>query len=353
MKSITSRSRRLRRAAVAAFAAAAVLASGTIARAAEPELVMRIGITSATDSILGLEAEYFGKLIDINTNGRIQAKLFASGLLGKENTQLEGLVAGTHDGFIHISSYTGLIKEQRFWDLPFLFPDGEAVARVVQGPLRAEMEEHFRKYGLELLGFFGFGYRQFTGNVRPYNSPDDLQGIKHRIPGGKSKMILFKALGADPSTVSFPELYQALKAGVVDSQDNPLALIHVQKFHEVTKYLSICNYVYNPVIFAVGQPFWKKVPDWAKPIIKQAARDTEGWSTMLAEKIDVQIMQKIMSERPDYQVNYCPPENLPKWQAAAKPVYDSFIEDAGKEWADKLFAVAAGKYAPGYDPTMR
>jgi hypothetical protein len=74
---------------------------------------------------------------------------------------------------------------------------------------------------------------------------------------------------------------------------------------------------------------------------------------MLAEKIDVEIMQKIMKERPDYKVNYCPAENLPKWREAAKPVYDSFVDDAGKEWADKIFAVASGKYAPGYDPTKR
>jgi tripartite ATP-independent transporter DctP family solute receptor len=353
MQHVTTRGRRLRCAAIGAFAALAVLGAAAGPAAAETELVMRIGITTAADSILGQAADHFGKLVDINTNGRIEVKLFPNGLLGKENTELEGMVAGTHDAFIHISSYTGLIKEQRFWDLPFLFPDGDAVARVTEGPLRPEMEAHFRKYGLELLGFFGFGYRQFTGNVRPYNSPEDLRGIKHRIPGGKSKMILFKALGADPSTVSFPELYQALKAGVVDSQDNPLSIIYNSKFHEVTKYLSICNYIYNPVIFAVGQPFWKKVPDWAKPIIKQAARDTEGWSTMLSEKIDVEIMQKIMAERPDYQVNHCPPESLAKWQAAAKPVYDSFIEDAGQEWADKVFAVAGGKYEPGYDPTKR
>ena len=335
----------VRRAAVALLVVAPVFGAVASAAARDPELVMRVGITSSETSILGDSTRYFGNLVDAATDGRVQVKLFASALLGKENTQLEGMVAGTHDAFLHISSYTGLIKEQRFWDLPFLFPDGDAVARVTEGALRPEMEAHFRKYNLELLGFFGFGYRQFTGNKRPYLVPEDLQGIKHRIPGGKSKMLLFKALGANPATVTFSELYQALKTGVVDSQDNPLSLIYDTKFYEVTQFLTICNYVYNPVILAVGQPFWKKVPDWAKPLIKQAARDTEGWSRMLAEKIDVQIMQKIMTARPDYKVSYCRKEDLPKWRAAAKPVYDSFVEDAGKEWSDKILRVAAGGYA--------
>jgi len=337
-------SRWIRSAVVAVAVALPVFAPTAGAQTKNPELVMRVGITTAPTSILGDSIRYYGKLVDVSTEGRVEIKLFASALLGKENTQLEGMVAGTHDAFLHISAYTGLVKEQRFWDLPFLFADGDAVARVTQGPLRKEMEEHFRKYNLELLGFFGFGYRQFTGNKRPYNVPEDLKGIKHRIPGGKSKMLLFQALGANPSTITFSELYQALKTGVVDSQDNPLALIYDTKFHEVTKYLSICNYVYNPVILAVGQPFWKKVPDSDKALLKQAARDTEGWSRMLAEKIDLDIMQKIMAAKPDLKVNYCKTEDLPKWRAVAKPVYDSFVEDAGKAWSDKIVRVANGGY---------
>ena len=314
------------------------------AQAKEPEVVMRVGITASLNTILGKSLRHFKMLADSASDGRIEIKLFGSALLGKENTQLEGMVAGTHDAFLHISSYTGRIKEQRFWDLPFLFKDRSVVARVTQGSLRPEMEEHFRKHNLELMGFFGFGYRQFTGNKHPYYVPADLKGIKHRIPGGKSKMLLFKALGANPATITFSELYQALKTGVVDSQDNPLALIYDTKFHEVTKYLSICNYVYNPVILAVGKPFWSKVPDWAKPIIKRAAHDTEGWSRMLSAKIDLEIMGKIKKAAPDYKINYCKEEDLPKWRAVAKPVYDSFIEDAGKEWSDKILAVANGKY---------
>jgi len=201
----------------------------------------------------------------------------------------------------------------------------------------------FRKYGLELLGFFGFGYRQFTGNVRPYYVPADLKGIKHRIPGGKSKMILFKALGANPSTVTFSELYQALKTGVVDSQDNPLSIIYDTKFHEVTKYLSICNYIYNPQIMAVGQPFWKKVPDKYKAIIKKAAYDTEAWSNDLIVRLDKENLEKIKKEAPNMKINYCDPKDLPKWQAAAQPVYDAFVDDTSQEWFDKIKRVAAGQ----------
>jgi tripartite ATP-independent transporter DctP family solute receptor len=346
MKSLRIAGRR-RPAVLAVFTFAVGLALGPTpaAYAKDPEIIVRMGWTTAPDSIIGDEHRLWANLVDVNSGGRILIKGFPSALLGKENTQIEGLVSGTHDVLTHISMFTGKIKEQRFWDLPFLFKDQEVVARLVDGPLRAEMEEHFRKNGMELLGFWGLGYRQFTGNARPIRVPEDLKGTKHRIPGGKSKMMLFQALGANPSTISFPELYQALKTGVVDSQDNPLTLIYTSKFHEVTKYLSLCNYVYNPVITAAGQPFWKKLPEWAKPILKKAARDVEGWSRMLSEKIDYQYLQKIKAETPKIQINTCDPKDIPKWKAAAKPVYDAFVQDAGKEWAEKVFRVVDGGYA--------
>jgi len=340
-----SRGRRWRLLAAAAFLAASTLGLSAAAQAKDPEIVVRIGWTTAPDSISGDEVRMWANLVDVNSGGRIQIKGFPSALLGKENTELEGLVTGTHDVFTHISSFTGKIKEQRFWDLPFLFKDREAVARLVDGPLRADMEQQFRKNGMELLAFWGFGYRQFTSNVRPIHVPEDLKGVKHRIPGGKSKMMLFKALGANPSTVSFPELYQALKTGVVDSQDNPLSMIYTSKFYEVTKYLSLCNYVYNPLIVAAGGPFWKKLPDWAKPILKQSARDVEGWSRMLSEKIDIVLLQKIKAEAPNLKINTCDPKDVPKWKAAAKPVYDEFEKEAGKAWAEKVYRVVDGGYA--------
>lgn len=330
--------------ALLTIAAGLSLVPPASAQTKTPEIVVRASWMTAPDSIVGDEVRMWANLVDVNSGGRIQVKMFPSGLLGKENTQLEGLVSGTHDVFTHISAYTGKIKEQRFWDLPFLIKDSAGVARVVQGPLRGEMEQQFRKNGMELLGIWGFGYRQFTGNVRPINLPEDLKGTKHRIPGGKSKMILFQALGADPSTISFPELYQALKTGVVDSQDNPLVLIHSGKFHEVTKYLSLCNYVYNPLIMAAGQPYWKKLPDWAKAIFKQAGRDVEGWSVAHAERLDAELLSKIKTEAPNIKVNSCDPKSLPKWKGAAKPVYDAFIEESGKEWAEKIFRVVEGGY---------
>lgn len=319
------------------------LAAAAPALAKDPEIIVRAGYVTAKEGIGGDEVRLWANLVDVNSGGRIKIEEYPAGLLGKGKTQIEGLVTGTHDVFIHISSFTAKVKEQRFWDLPFLFEDREQVARLVDGPLRKDMEEHFREHSMELLGFWGFGYRQFTGNARPIRLPEDLKGTKHRIPGGKSKTMLFQALGANPSTIAFPELYQALKTGVVDSQDNPLSLIYSSKFHEVTKYLSMCNYIYNPHIVAAGKPFWDKLPDWAKTVLKESARDVQGWSRMLEAKSDLELLTKIKTEAPDIQVNEC--ENLDAWREAAKPVYDAFREEAGDEWADKVFRVVNGGYA--------
>ena len=343
MKNHVLRGRWLKKGIVTlALAAPFIGGYATVVQAADPELVMKVGITPSPGSVPGLEVLHFSELLKERTNGAVDVQLFASSLLGKENTQIEGLVAGTHDAFAHVSAYTGRVKEERYWDLPFLFPDLDAVKRVTQGPLRPQIEEHYRKYGMELIALWGYGYRQFMGNKRPYNVPDDLKGIKHRIPGGKSKQILFNALGANPSTVTFSELYQALKTGVVDSQDNPLSINYETKFHEVTKYLSICNYIYNPQILAVGKPYWDKVPEKYKKIIKEVGLESEDWSYDLIVRLDNENLEKMKKEAPQMEINYCKKEDLPKWQAIAKPVYDAFIEDTSQEWFDKIAKAAAG-----------
>ena len=135
MNEIALRGRWLKRAVVTlALAAPIVAANAGTVQAADPELVMKVGITPGPGSLPGLEVVHFGEMVKERTNGAIDVQLFASSLLGKENTQIEGLVAGTHDGFAHVSAYTGRVKEERYWDLPFLFPDVESVKRVAQGP---------------------------------------------------------------------------------------------------------------------------------------------------------------------------------------------------------------------------
>lgn len=325
-----------------AFVAVAAL-TGAPAMAQE-KIEVKVGITVADDSINAEEGRMWGKLAELYTNGRVTTKVFPSSQLGKERAQLEGLVTGSHETFLHISAITGKFPSVRFWDLPFLFEDTDQVMRTVHSDLWKDWEAEMAKENIVYLGTFGYGYRQFAVRNKPYNSPADLVGQKHRIPGGKSKMMLFEALGANVSTVAMAELYQAMSSGVVDSQDNPIGIIYAQKLHEVSNYISLINYNYNPLILIAGKPFWDKLDKDAQKVLKESAYLVQGWSIQAAERFDAEYLTKIKDEKPSIKVNTLDPATLPQWKEKAKSVYAAFEEETSKEYLDAIRATADGGY---------
>ena len=97
-----------------------------------------------------------------------------------------------------------------------------------------------------MLAVWENGYRHITNNKRPIKVPDDLKGIKLRVPEGKWRVKMFQAYGANPSPMKFSELFTALQTGVMDGEENPLTQIYSAKLQEVQKYLSLSGHVYTP-----------------------------------------------------------------------------------------------------------
>ena len=331
---------------------AAALALGLVAPsalAAEEKIEVKVGMLLPEESIFGVSAKMWGRLVDVRTGGRVQIKLYPAGQLGKERAQFEGLLTGTHEVFIHTSLYTGKFPELRFWDLPFAFPSSDDVARLIYSPIADDITAAFSCQNMAFLSQGGFGYNSFTMRNGPINTPNDFKGVKHRVPPSRSRIILFEALGASPSTVAYGELYQALLTGVADGQDNPLSLIYAAKFHEATSYLSILNYIYNPYIMAAGKPFWDKLDKPTQDVLLTTAREVQGWSIKQADLDDAIYLAKIREERPQLKVNTLDPKTLPQWQERSKVVYDAFREEAGPAWADAVSELLKGGHwkSPG------
>jgi len=329
--------------ALAATACAVSLLAGAPAMA-QTKIEAKISSTASPESINTAEMNMMAKLVDLYTNGTVDSKVFTLAQLGKERAQLEGLVLGTHDIFVHISAITGKFPSVRFWDLPFLFTDTDQVYRLINSDIAKDWEASMAKENMVYLGTWGYGYREFSIRNKPYVTPADVAGQKHRIPGGKSKQMVFEALGANVSTVAFAELYQALSQGVVDSQDNPIDQIYSMKFHEVCDYISMIHYMYNPLIAVAGKPFWDKLSPEQQAAFKRAGRDIEGWSLSLANWRAAEAVDKIKADKPSIKVNYLDPKTLPQWREKAKAVYAAFEEETSKEYLDAIRATADGGY---------
>lgn len=149
------------------------------------------------------------------------------------------------------------------------------------------------KKGLKILGVWENGYRHITNNKRPIVVPADLKGIKLRVPEGKWRVRMFQEYGANPSPMSFKEVFTALQTGVMDGQENPFTQIYSAKFQEVQKFISLSGHVYTPAYLTAGSKKWATLPADVRKILEDTAKETQAFVYETAAKGDRELLEKI------------------------------------------------------------
>jgi TRAP-type transport system periplasmic protein len=143
----------------------------------------------------------------------------------------------------------------------FAFNDYSQVWAAMDGDLGAHVRAAFEKAGLHAFDkMLDNGYRNITTSAKAINGPDDLKGLKIRVPGNPLWVSTFKALGASPTPVNFGELYAALQTRVVDGEENPLALIQSAKLYEVQKYVSMTGHIWDGHYIFMSTKKWATLP---------------------------------------------------------------------------------------------
>jgi tripartite ATP-independent transporter DctP family solute receptor len=192
--------------------------------------------------------------------------------------------------------------------------------------------------GLRLIGFVENGYRNITNSVRPITAPTDVKGLKIRTPENLAQVETFRALGAQPTPMPFAELYNALRQGVVDGQENPLQNIHDGKLYEAQKHLAITGHIYNSAYVVISEAFFKRQkPDQQKALL-EAAREATLWQFNYARELDTKLLDTLKQQgmqvtMPDQEV----------FRAATAPAYDAFYGKLGQEARTIVEAIRAVK----------
>jgi TRAP-type C4-dicarboxylate transport system substrate-binding protein len=91
-----------------------------------------------------------------------------------------------------------------------------------------------------------------TNSKRPIVTPADLKGLKMRVPQSEVLLKGFQALGVEAAPLPFPQLFEALRDGKFDGQENPIATIVAAKFDQVQKYLTLSGHAYDPAVFLMA-----------------------------------------------------------------------------------------------------
>ena len=322
----------VRFAIVAAFAA---IASTTTYAQTE----LKLGHVGEPGSLIGAAADEFAKRANEKLGGRYKVVTYGSSQLGGDKELLQKLKLGTVDMAEPSTVMSSEADIFGVFEMPYLVKDRNHMKRIEKELFWSKMEPAVEKKGLKILAVWENGFRHITNNKHPIVTPQDLQGIKLRVPEGKWRVKMFQAYGANPSPMKYSEVFTALQTGVMDGQENPFAQIHSAKFYEVQKYLSLTGHVYSPAYLAVGLNKWNKLPADVRKTLETTAKDVQAWVYEKAAKDDDVLLDK-MKASGTIKVNEA---NKDAFIKASKPVYDEFAKEVpgAKEIIDR--AIALGK----------
>ena len=310
----------------------------------------KLSIVVGTTFPWGQGAEIWSNLVRERTDGRINIKVYPGTSLvqGDQTREFTAIRQGVIDMAVGSTiNWSPQVKQLNLFSLPFLMPDYAAIDALVQGEVGKEMAKLVEKAGVVPLAWGENGYRQLSNSKQPISKPADMKGMKLRVVGSPLYIDTFTALGANPTQMSWADAQPALASGAVDGQENPLSIYTGSKLYNVgQKYLTLWNYVADPLIYVVNRDVWNSWTEKDRGIVRQAALDAAKQQIVIARKgvtpADSSLLKEI--EGHGVTVTSLTPAQHDAFVAATKPVYDKWKKQIGEDLVDMAEkAIAARK----------
>ncbi|MDC7713763.1 TRAP transporter substrate-binding protein [Vogesella sp. LYT5W] len=277
------------------YAALVIGATFGLAGAAHAaDFVIKFSHVVAQDTPKGKAAEYFKKLAEQRTKGRVQVQVFPNSQLYKDKEELEALQLGAVQMLAPSLAKFGPLgaKEFEVFDLPYIFDNYDELHKVTQGPIGMQLLAKLENKGIKGLAYWDNGFKIFSAN-KPLKSPADFKGLKMRIQSSKVLEEEMRALGAMPQVMAFSETYQALQTGVVDGTENPPSNMLTQKMHEVQKYATVTNHGYLGYAVIVNKKFWDGLPADIRTTLDGAMKEATVYANKIAQQENESDLAKI------------------------------------------------------------
>ncbi len=298
------------------------------AQAAESGVIeMKLGHFAADTHPGNLAAKMFAQGVEKRTHGKIKVTIYPNNALGSPPEVLEQNILGAVDMSLPTQGQLGKYsKKFNCVMLPFMFSSYTQADKVLDGKFLQWAAPDLEKTGLVFLSNWEWGFRNLTNSVRPVNKPDDVKGLKIRTPPELPTQAAMEALGAIVTTINFNELQMALKQGVVDGQENPVAVIYSNKLYEQQKYLAMTGHNYNSMVHVISKKTWDRLSPEQQKIVKEESRKAGQYMRKAVRDAEADQIKQL--EAHGMKVTY--PDRA-AFKALMGPAYDRMKEIAGEE----------------------
>ncbi|MDI5987153.1 DctP family TRAP transporter solute-binding subunit [Halomonas sp. M4R5S39] len=325
----------------AALAGAAVLTASLSAQARE----LSVSTVLSDAFPWGQAAEKWAELVEERTEGRLTLRVYPNSQLvaGDQTREFSAMRSGLIDMAVGSTiNWSPQVPELNLFSLPFLMPDEAAVDAVTGGEAGEMIFEAIESRGVVPLAWGENGFRQLSNSRGPIGEPGDLDGLKIRVVGSPLFQDTFNALGADPTQMSWTDAQPALTTGAVDGQENPLSVFDVARIDQVgQEYLTLWNYMNDPLIFAVNQRVWESLDEADREILRETAVEAGEWEIAMTREEESARLADIQER--GVNVTELTDDQHQAFVDATREVHDKWIPRIGEEIVEAARAAIDGR----------
>ena len=318
---------------------AAVLLAAGCAGAQVREHTFKLAFAISGDNPQTRGAAFFKSEVERLSGGRMTVTLYPGSQLGPDLQVLSGLRAGAIEAQLTTTSLLGGIDRGfNVYDIPFLFRDFRELYAVSDGEPGRRLRAIGQENGFVILNLHSGAWRNLTNRTRPVASVRDIKGLKLRTLQSAVFVDFWKALGANPVALPFPELYTALEQGAVDGQENADGVTVFAKLTEVQKHYTATQHNAYVGVLLFSGPVWQRLNEDERGVLRQAGSSSQQfWRQALVD--NEAVLLRTIGQK--LTVTPLSPVARAEMEQLAQPVIDKYMAALDPDFARQTRAAIA------------
>ena len=257
------------------------------------ELTMAVnGTDNQIDARVG---DYFAQLVEERSVGNVTVAVFPNDQLANGNASrgIEMIASGSVDLAAYATCTLAVVDEKLpVATIPWIFDDYAQAREIIDTTGGAYYAERLALKNMTYLGSFHNGFRQITNSKHEVSEPADMEDLKIRVPGSVVYMGFFRALGADPTSMNWSEVFTAIQQGTIDGQENGVSITSTSKMQEVQDYLTMWNYSYENDLFVANTEVWESLEPETRDLLQECATEACEWGRDTLEAEEAEILEE-------------------------------------------------------------
>jgi len=307
-------------------------AAGTAAPRENRPIPIKFSQVATPDSPKGRAIKKFRELVEARAKGTIRVEVYPASQLYRDKEEMEALQLGAVQMIAPSLSRVGLLRASSFeiFDLPFLFPNEQAVHALMQGPIGQHLFLELREEQLLGLAFWENGFRMISAD-RPIRKPHDLKGLKMLIQTSKIEEAQMKQLGAVAVTVTVADITRFLSQGKANGIEAPPINILTQSLVGGQKFGLVTNHGYQGYVVIMNANFWDSLPGSARTLLEESLKEATAYFNQVAAKRNQAALASLQTDG-KLEVYQPSPAEMTLWRVALRPLYRDVEKEVGPEF---------------------